>query len=125
MDNPATTAALTARGYTPTDSGVAQTRLDEAWRALQRELRILGTSVEAALAAEWVTSDDLVDVIAGAALRVLDNPLGVTEDSAAVDDYRESRKLANSTRDVYFTAAELRRLVPPTPPLTAGSFKYS
>lgn len=125
MDNPATTAALTARGYTVKDSEVAQTRLDEAWRALQRELRVLGTTVEASVAAEWVTTADLVDVIAGAALRVLDNPLGVTEDAAAIDDYRESRKLANSTRDLYFTTAELRRLVPPSPPLTAGSFKYS
>lgn len=126
MENPASTDALVARGYVlPTDSNAPQTRLDEAWRALQRELRILGTSVEAALAAEWVTTDDLVDVIAGAALRVLDNPHGVTEDSTAVDDYRETRKHANGTRDVYFTTAELRRLVPPTPPMSAGSFKYS
>lgn len=124
MDNPATTAALTARGYVLTSGDpVPQTRLDEAWRALQAELRVLGTTVDAAIASGWATADDLVDVVAAAALRVLRNPEGIEEESAGLDDYRESRKRSNPTEDVYFTSAELRRLTPPT--LTAGSFKYS
>lgn len=124
MENPASTDDLVARGYAlPSGSNVPQTRLDEAWRALQRELRVLGTTAEAALATGWVEPADLVDVVTAAALRVLDNPEGIEEESAQIDDWRESRRRANATRDVYFTAAELRRLTPPMP--TAGSMPYT
>ena len=119
MENPATTAALTDRGYAlPEGSSAPQTRLDEAWRALQREVR----SLESSLASGWIDSEDLVDVVAAAALRVLDNPEGIEEESGSIDDWRESRRRANATRDIYFTAAELRRLTPPVP--TAGSIPY-
>jgi len=123
MDNPATLDDLTGRGYVlPSDPVVAQTRLDASWRALQRELRANGTSVDAVLATGWATDQDLADVVADATMRVLDNPDGVQQESTAVDDYSESRTYANTTQDLYFTAAEIRRLLPPIP--TAGSMKY-
>lgn len=127
MDNPATTAVLTDRGHvlpvgvTPT---LAQTRLDEAWRALQRESSLPGlvTRVEVGdLDVELV-----VDVVIAAALRVMRNPEGVESESGQIDDYSESRKLADATADLYFTAAELRRLAPvaQAPAGFSGSFKY-
>lgn len=123
MDNPASPTSLANRGYTgPADVTVQQTRLDEAWRALQLELPLLVGWV----AAGHLTAEAVADVVSAAALRVLRNPEGHTEGSGAIDDWRESWKLADSTEDLYFTAAELRRLsaaVPAAP--TAGSFKYS
>lgn len=119
MENPATTDDLTARGYVlPPDSPVPQTRLDEVWRALRREI----PSIETSVAAGWIDTADVADVVANATLRVLANPEGVEEESEAIDDYRVSRKRANATEDIYFTAAEIRRLTPVTP--TAGSLKY-
>lgn len=125
MDNPATTEALTDRGYVlPEGSSVPQTRLDEAWRALQLEPTLPG--LVARIEAEEVPVENVVDVLAAAALRVLRNPDGVEEDSGSIDDYREARKFADSTQDLYFTAAELRRLQPTAVAVpTAGSFKYS
>lgn len=125
MDNPATTAALTARGYAlPNGSQAPQTRLDEAWRALQRERSLPG--LVARIEAGELAVEDVVDVIAAAALRVLRNPEGLEEDSGSIDDYRETRRHADASIDLYFTAAEIRRLMPETfYVVTAGSFKYS
>lgn len=120
MDNPASTTDLTNRGYViPPGSPVAQTRLDEAWRALQGEVKTVVASIQSG----WVSAEAVADVVASAALRVLRNPEGIEEESEAVDDYRGSRRRADATEDVYFTAAELRRLTQPIP--TAGSFPYS
>ena len=58
-------------------------------------------SIELALAA---------DVVAAAARRVLRNPDGVKQEAGAIDTWSESRNYGDETQDVYFTAAELRRV---------------
>lgn len=123
IPNPATLWDLERRGYVLPAAGtpeepVPQTRLDEAWRALQRSV----PSIETSLLSGWVSNDDVIDVIVAAALRVLRNPEGIEQESAAIDDYSETRKRADATEDLYFTAAEKARLTPPVP--TAGSMKY-
>lgn len=133
MDNPAsTTEHLTNRGLViggapgETTQTVALFRLGEAWRALLAELRAMGQTPESILAGGVVTADDFADVVAQAAMRVLRNPDGASEESYSLDDYRESRKRDDTSQDVYFTAAELRRLTGSTAatvPL-AGSLKY-
>ncbi|MCM0622714.1 hypothetical protein [Nocardioides bruguierae] len=122
MDNPATTTDLTNRGYViPDGSPVAQTRLDEAWDALQLEVPSIVTSIESG----WVTSTAVAAVVAAAALRVLRNPEGLVQESSQIDDYSESWRRSDATEDMYFTAAERRRLTPPSANLpSAGSMKY-
>lgn len=124
MASLATPADLTARGYDGTASEeVQQTRLDEAWRALQREPELPG--LVARMESGELPLESVVDVIAAAALRVLRNPEGFTDESGGIDDYRESFKRADATQDIYFTAAEVRRLKPVESYIpTAGSFKY-
>ncbi|UUW88397.1 hypothetical protein [Pimelobacter simplex] len=125
MDNPATPDDLTARGYTgPATTRVQQTRLDEAWRALQRERELPG--LVARIDSGELDEELVVDVIAAAALRVLRNPEGTESESGAIDDYQESVKYADPTQDVYFTAAEIRRLQPAVvvPSGYVGSMKY-
>lgn len=125
MENPAVPGDLTKRGYTgPASVEVQQTRLDEAWRALQRQRELPG--LVARIESGDLSAADVVDVIAAAALRVLRNPEGVEEESGAIDDYRESFKHADASQDLYFTAAEIRRLQPATvlPPSFVGSMKY-
>jgi hypothetical protein len=118
--NPAQPKDLQDRGYPVADEPTVETtRLGEAWRALVAEI----PSLPARLDAATVDRDTVVDVIAAAAMRVLRNPEGHEEQSGAIDDWREGWKLADSTQDVYFTSAELRRLTPPA--VTAGSMAYS
>lgn len=122
MDNPAHSGHLKALGYQG-DIDVAQAWLDAAWRALCREV----PSVETRIAAAELEVAVVIDVVAAAALRVLRNPEGVESDSGAIDDYQEARKHADATQDVYFTAAELRRLQPADAAFLSGfsgSVKY-
>jgi len=104
MENPATLPII---GYTGAASSTVQLYwLDAAWRALQREDRAL---------VHRISSGDLdpltvADVVTAAARRVLRNPEGVQSESGGIDDYTESWKRADPTEDIYFTAAELRRL---------------
>lgn len=83
-------------------------RLDEAWRALIAE----APSVASRLDAGTLAADDVVDVLASAALRVLRNPEGYTQGSESIDDYSTSWTAEESSNDLYFTRAELRRLLP-------------
>lgn len=123
MNNPATVSDLTDRGYTGGfDAGVQQTRLNEAWRAVQLEVPSLVARI---------TSGDLdvagvIDVLCAAALRILRNPEGVEEESGSLDDYRETWKRSDVSSDLYFTSAELRRLAPIAAALTGftGAIKY-
>lgn len=120
MENPAQSSDLTARGYVG-DGTVAQTWLDVAWRALRREPDLPGL-------VERITSgqldvEDVKDVVVSATLRVLRNPEGFEAESGAIDDYQESFKRSDATQDIYFTSAELRRLVADS--YTAGGFAGS
>lgn len=121
MDNPATAPIV---GYSGSASqGTQAYWLNVAWRALQAEDRGLVARIESG----DLDASIVADVVTAAARRVLRNPDGHEEESGAIDDYQEGWKNADSTEDVYFTAAELRRLQPdPSPILTtwSGSSKY-
>lgn len=121
MDNPADPMDLADRGYAISEapSTVETTRLNEAWRALVAEI----PSIPARITAGTLDVNTVIDVVCSAALRVLRNPDGRKRASGAIDDYREEWELADSTQDVYFTAAELRRLTPAV--YGAGSMKYT
>lgn len=106
MDNPATAPII---GYTgPASNELQQYWLDVAWRQLQREDRALVARIEAG----EVDAETVADVVVAAARRVLRNTEGVESESGSIDDFSESRKFSDATEDVYFTAAELRRLQP-------------
>lgn len=121
MNNP---ASLPIVGYSGTASAdVQQYWLDAAWRALQREDR----GLVARITAGDVDAATVGDVVYAAARRVLRNPDGVESESGGVDDYTESWKRADATEDLYFTAAELRRLLPSEAAAATGfvgSIKY-
>lgn len=123
MENPASVTDLQARWHpNPLDdadaAAVAQTRLDEAWRALQREL----PNVVARVESDALDVQDVIDVLSAAALRILRNPEGHTQGSVSIDDYSETWKADEQAAsiDLYFTRAELRRLSPRD--VSAGAF---
>lgn len=120
MDNPATLPIVGYSGTATTE--VQQYWLDAAWRALQRE----DQGLVARITAGDLDAETAADVVYAAARRVLRNPDGVETEAGGVDDYTESWKLADATEDLYFTAAELRRLLPidSTAVGFAGSIKY-
>lgn len=120
MENPAT-APIT--GYDgPATVEEQQYWLDVAWRQLQREDRTIVARIQAG----EIDAATVADVVTAAARRVLRNPEGHQQESGSIDDYSESFTRADATQDVYFTAAELRRLAPDNPWVGgfAGSVKY-
>lgn len=128
MENPAQPSDLTERGYTGTASTtVQQAWLDVAFRALRRELRLHGVKLEESIDPGDVDAIlDVVDVVVSATLRSLRNPDGVKSDAGGIDDYNENRTFADATEDIYFTAAEIRRLTPvATGTGWSGSLKYT
>lgn len=120
MDNPASPSDARLARYVG-NGALLQARLDQVWRALLREpeLRGLAGWIESA----QVTADDAGDVVISATLRVLRNPEGAQAESSSLDDYTEQTTRADATEDVYFTAAEKRRLTPPT--YDSGSMSFS
>ncbi|WP_426243695.1 hypothetical protein [Nocardioides sp. LHG3406-4] len=122
MENPATSRDLADRDYSgPASETAQQVRLDEAWRALQLESPGIAARVEAG----ELPPEAVVDIVCAATLRVLRNPDGHESGAAAIDDYTESWKLRDATEDLYFTAAELRRLAPAySSAAFIGSMKY-
>jgi hypothetical protein len=104
MQNPATTPIVGYEGSADVDA--QQHWLDVAWRALQAEVPDLVTR-----AADDETLLALAaDVVTAAARRVLRNPDGVKQEAGGIDTWSESRSYSDETQDVYFTAAELRRV---------------
>ncbi|WP_394289502.1 hypothetical protein [Microbacterium sp.] len=113
MDNPAGHADLEALGYDGGKTAAVQERwLGVAWRALQHEPGV--PDIPAAIEAGTLDVDVVIDIICAAALRALNNLDGNVSEDVAIDDYRESWRKAESTvsNDIYFTAAEKRRLTP-------------
>lgn len=104
MDNPALAPILGYDGIATTE--IQQYWLDVAWRQLQREDRSLVTRISA----DEIDAATVADVVTAAARRVLRNPEGRESESGSIDDYQEAWKNADPSQDVYFTAAELRRL---------------
>lgn len=120
MGNP---AVLPIVGYAGTASDTVQAYwLEAAWRALQREDRTLADRVDSG----ELDAETAADVVYAAARRVLRNPEGLKSESGAIDDYTESWQRADATEDLYFTAAELRRVRASDayPSGFAGSIKY-
>lgn len=119
MENPGTLAKLETLWRPLTDSaeeGRVQARLDQTWRALQWEV----PSLVERLTNGDIEPDLVADVIHSATLRILQNPEGLETFDRALDDYREGGKYgATSSNDLYFTAAELRRV---SPRGTGGAF---
>lgn len=120
MDNPAQADDVRLEKYAAAGD-LLQVRLDEVWRALQLEIPSLVSRIEAG----QILAAAAGDVVIAATLRVLRNPDGADEESTSIDDYVERVKRANATDDVYFTAAERRRLSPEAVSYGAGSFPYT
>ena len=110
MDTPTTAGDVRDKYFQDVPEGVSdvrlQTWLDVVWRALQGE----DTTLVARIESGAQDTQTVIDVIIAATLRVLRNAAGLEGEDFAVDDYRESRKYTDATQDVYFTAAEKRRL---------------
>lgn len=121
MNNP---ASVPIPGYTGSaDDELQRYWLDVAWRQLQREDRGLVGRIEAG----QIDATTVADVVTAAARRVLRNPEGRESESGSIDDYQEAWKNADATEDIYFTAAELRRLQPADAAVLngwSGSIKY-
>jgi hypothetical protein len=116
VQNPANTDDLRSRWYPnplddPSADVVAQNWLDVAWRRLQRD----SSDVVARVESGAVTTDDVVDVLCSAALRVLQNLDGYTSETVTIDDYSHTgaRDPESVSSDLYFTASELRSLAAP------------
>lgn len=121
MSNPASAPIVGYDGPATTD--VQQHWLDVAWRQLQREDRSIVTRIGAG----QLDGATVADVVTAAARRVLRNPEGLKDESGRIDDYQESASFVDATEDVYFTAAELRRLLPDEAAILtgwSGSLKY-
>jgi hypothetical protein len=122
VDNP---ASVSDARLTPYASDPAlEATLDAAWRALQREPELRG--MIGWISTGQLTSEDAADVVVSATLRVMRNPVGAEEESTSIDDYTERTKRADATEDIYFTAAEKRRLTAGLPSVgNAGSFSFT
>lgn len=120
MENPTRVEDLIAIGYTVSDSPhpVERRRLDQAWRALIHE----DPSIPARIEADTLDVEIVRDVVVEAAARALRNPAGIERFEGGLDDWRESTTYRDATTDIYFTAAELRRLAQPH--YGAGSMSF-
>ena len=108
MTNPAQTEDIESRWRTLTtaETPIAQTRLDDAWRKLRRDV----PGIEARFATEGELQEDAVQVLADAVIRVLqaNERNGDRRGSVTIDDSTRSWERDDSVRsDLYFTEAEL------------------
>lgn len=113
MANPASTADIESRwrSLTAAELPVAETRLEDAWRKLRRDV----AGIEARFLAEDDLEADAVQVLADAVIRVLqaNERNGLRRGSVTIDDRSRSWEVDESVRaDLYFTEAELASLIP-------------
>jgi len=110
MANPATPADVVKRWRSLSDQETtnAQTFLDDAWRAVRRNVPDIEERLAAA-GSEDLTAD-VVKILCDAALRVLKNPDGNRRES--VDDFTWERDAAVAAGLLYVTADELDLLRP-------------
>lgn len=110
MANPATTDDVESRWRPLLDSeyAVVTTRLDDAWRKLRR----LVPDLEDRMIGDVDLSDEAVQVLADAVIRLMENPRGHIKGSIAVDDASTTWELADAYArdDLFFTDAELDSL---------------
>ena len=107
MESPVTPADLAPYGFT-SDVGQYDALIARAWRALQAEIPTLVDSIESGAVSAALAGD----VVLAAVLRILRNPEGVRSISGSLDDYTERTDFASTSDDLFFTAAERRRLTP-------------
>lgn len=111
MPNPATTDDIRSRwrSLTSSETTVAETRLDDAWRKLKRDV----PDLETRMASDDDLLDDAIRVLADSVIRVLQSLArnGVRRGSVGVDDGQTSWELDPSVQaGLYFTDEELSDL---------------
>lgn len=115
MANPATTddIELRWRPLTSSESLIANTRLDDAWRLLKR----LVASIEARMVGDEDLTADVVQVLSDSVIRLLrvGDLAGYKSATVSLDDASRSYQLADeySNGALYFTDAELEAVSPP------------
>lgn len=115
MANPATPADIEDRWrpLSTQETTNAQTRLDDAWRMLRREMTQHGVDIEADMATDADLEAEAVRALADAVIRVLQNPEGHRSGSKSIDDASRSWTLDESRArgELYFTDAEIAALL--------------
>jgi len=119
MANPATTGDIEARwrSLTSAETAIADTRLDDAWRKLKRDI----PDLEARMVGDDDLTADVIRVLADAVIRLLRSALtdGLKRRTVAVDDGSATyeRDTEYDRAALYFTEAELADLAAtPTAP---------
>lgn len=107
MPNPAAVADIEARwrSLSTTETNIAETRLDDAWRKLKREI----PDLETRMAGNSDLAADVVRVLADAVIRILQSTArdGVRKGSVGVDDGQASWELDSGIQiGLYFTEDE-------------------
>lgn len=122
MASPASVSDIESRWRPLSDaeSTVAATLLEDAWRILKSSV----SDLEARMGGDVDLADDVVAALAVTVRRVLKNPDGVVRGTVAVDDASRSFEYSGTTADddLYFTDAQLARLVSPTESATSRAF---
>lgn len=113
MPNPATTADIEARWRSLTDAEttIAETRLDDAWRKLKRDV----AGLETRMVGDDDLTADVVRVLSDAVIRLLQSNErgGLKRGTVAVDDGSTTWEADDYVRAVlYFTEGELGDLSP-------------
>lgn len=109
MANPATTGDIEARWrpLSQAESAVAETRLDDAWRKLKRDI----PDLEARMVGDDDLTADVVRVLADAVIRLLRSAVsdGLKRKTVAVDDASATyeRDTDYDRASLYFTESEL------------------
>lgn len=113
MPNPATTADIEARWRSLTDAEttIAETRLEDAWRKLKKDVPTL----ESRMIGDDDLTADVVRVLADAVIRLLQSNErgGLKRGTVAVDDGSTTWEADDYARSaLYFTESELGDLTP-------------
>lgn len=108
-ENPASTADIEARWrpLTSTETPIAETRLDDAWRKLKRDIPDLSARMDASGSEDLV--DDVIRVLSDAVIRVLQSLArnGLRKGAVAIDDGSSSWELDSAVQaTLYFTDDE-------------------
>lgn len=111
MPNPATTADIVSRWrpLTAAETAVAETRLEDAWRKLKRDI----PDLEARMVGDDDLTAEVIRVLADAVIRVLQATAraGLRKGTVSVDDGTAGWELDDSVQaSLYFTDEEYAAL---------------